>query len=107
MKKSNKRILEFGKILKRSYLNFGDDNSEDIIKLLKDTSHHDHKSYMAKPQLYAIAKMAAELHEVLEDNETLPDWSESHIAKCEQMLQSVYNKVMYNKNYDDSSTFDE
>lgn len=99
MSKSKKRMLEINNMLKSANVSFGDDSIEDVLKNLKNMKHHEHKSYMAKPQLYAIAKMAAELHELLEDGEPIDDWAESHIAKCEQMLQSVYNKITYKKTY--------
>lgn len=99
MKESKKRMLEINNMLKGANISFGDDSIEDTLKMLKNMKHDEHKSYMAKPQLYAIARMAAELHQLLEDDEPLPDWSESHIAKCEQMLQSIYNKITYQKTY--------
>jgi len=97
--KRKDRILEMKSIVRNAELSFGEDTIEDILKKLKNTKHDEHKSYMAKPQLYAIAKMAEELHELLEDGEPIDDWAESHIAKCEQMLQSVYNKITYKKTY--------
>ena len=76
---------------------------DEIVSIMNKVHSHDkvhnHSSYMAKPQLYAIVRMAAELHERIEDGEELPDWAESHIAKCEQMMQSVYNKITYDKTY--------
>jgi hypothetical protein len=67
---------------------------EKIRRLASEEGEH---SYMAKPQLFKIESMARELNDMISEGETLPDWVESHIAKCEQMLQSVHGKVSYEK----------
>jgi hypothetical protein len=66
-----------------------------IESILKEAREHD--SYMSKPQLFRIINMASELYKIIEDEEQIPDWAESHIAKCEQMMQSVHGKIMHEK----------
>ena len=64
----------------------------------EESSDHKHSSYMAKPQLHKIYEYAKKLHDMIGDNESLPDWSESHIAKMDQMIESVYHSYDYKEN---------
>ena len=56
-------------------------------------------SYMAKQQLYVIAKLAEKMWEKMEEdeNEQLDDWMESKIAQAEQSINSVVNSFMYDE----------
>ena len=57
-------------------------------------------SYMAKQQIYTIAKLAEKMWEKMEeegDNEQLDDWMESKIAQAEQSINSVVNSFMYDE----------
>ena len=56
-------------------------------------------SYMARQQLYVIAKMAEKMWEKMEENEseTLDDWMESKIAQAEQSISSVVKAYMYDE----------
>jgi hypothetical protein len=71
------------------------------VKTLKE----DHKegSYMAKQQLFIIAKMAQAMWEKMEEdeNEQLDDWMESKIAQVEQSISSVVKAYMYDELKDD------
>jgi len=60
-------------------------------------------SYMARQQLYVIAKMAEKMWEKMEENEseTLDDWMESKIAQVEQSITSVVRAYMYDELKDD------
>jgi hypothetical protein len=60
-------------------------------------------SYMARQQLYVIAKMAEKMWEKMEENEseTLDDWMESKIAQAEQSISSVVKAYMYDELKDD------
>lgn len=60
----------------------------------KSCGHHS-SSYMAKPQLFKIQEYAGKLHDMIQDGEQLDDWMESHIAKIDQMIGSVYHKYSY------------
>ena len=61
----------------------------------------DHKegSYMAKQQLFVIAKMAQAMWEKMDDDgeDQLEDWMESKIAQAEQSILSVVKSYMYNE----------
>ena len=57
-------------------------------------------SYMAKQQMYIIAKMAEKMWEKMEeegDDVQLDDWMESKIAQAEQSITSVVNAYMYDE----------
>jgi hypothetical protein len=60
-------------------------------------------SYMARQQLYVIAKMAEKMWEKMEEdeNEQLDDWMESKIAQAEQSISSVVKAYMYDELTDD------
>ena len=64
---------------------------------IAEKEHHD-SSYMAKPQLAAIAEMSKECFQMIHDGEQIDDWMESHIAQAQQMLSSVHRKLKYKKN---------
>jgi len=59
---------------------------------------HKESSYMIKPQLYKIHEYAKKLHDMVDDNHPLPDWAESHVAKMDQMIESVYHSYDYKQN---------
>ena len=65
--------------------------------LVADDQHHKSSSYMARPQLYKIAKYAVELLDMVEENEQLDDWQESKIAQISQMMGSVYHSLDYDE----------
>lgn len=56
-------------------------------------------SYMARQQLFVIAKMAEKMWEKMEedDSEELDDWMESKIAQAEQSISSVVKAYMYDE----------
>lgn len=56
-------------------------------------------SYMARQQLYVIAKMAEKMWEKMEEqpDEQLDDWMESKIAQAEQSISSVVKAYMYDE----------
>ena len=60
-------------------------------------------SYMARQQLFVIAKMAEKMWEKMEedDSEELDDWMESKIAQAEQSISSVVKAYMYDELKDD------
>ena len=46
-------------------------------------------SYMASAQLHSISNKAEEMYNKLGEDEVLDDWVESHLAKIDQMMDSV------------------
>ena len=71
-------------------------------KTIPDMLHHDndcntHKksSYMAKKQLAKISQYAQELHDMIDDNQQLDDWKESHIAQIADDIEEVYGSIRF------------
>ena len=57
-------------------------------------------SYMAKQQLYNIAKKAQSVHDRIDNGETLDDWMESKIAQMADNMDSVSNSFDYDEHED-------
>lgn len=70
-----------------------------LIKRVINESEHS-GSYMAKKQLWSIAEKAEEMAERLPDGIQLDDWMESHIAKADSMMDSVYDSFDYDNQSD-------
>ena len=68
------------------------------VKPKHEKKHHG--SYMAKQQLYNIAKKAQSVHDRLDDNEQLEDWMESKIAQMADNIDSVSNSFDYDEHED-------
>jgi len=66
-----------------------------------DHDDHRHSSYMARPQLYKIAKYASKLLDMVDEHEELEDWQESKIAQISQMIGSVYHSLDYDEEYEE------
>ena len=64
-----------------------------------EAEHEDDKksSYMAKPQLWHLACQSADIYELLQDDEEIDDWAESHIAQAAHLINSVYKSLVYKK----------
>lgn len=86
-----------------SNMNPYEEEREEDYSLYKDHDHsddHRHSSYMARPQLYKIAKYASKLLDMVDENEELEDWQESKIAQISSMIGSVYHSLDYDERYD-------
>tara|TARA_R110002050_G_scaffold120590_1_gene238713 strand:+ start:1260 stop:2015 length:756 start_codon:yes stop_codon:yes gene_type:complete len=63
-----------------------------------DVTEKDHgSSYMAKQQLYNIAKKAQSVHDRLDNGTRLEDWMESKIAQMSDGIDSVTNSFDYDE----------
>ena len=54
-----------------------------------DPKEYDYEGDMAKTQLVTIADAAEELHDLLEDDENLPEWCQNKISKAMDYLDTV------------------
>jgi hypothetical protein len=66
------------------------------IKEAKDPGEYDQEGDMAKTQLRSIKYHADELHEMLGDNDNLPEWVQSKLTLAQDYLQTVCD-YMYSK----------
>jgi hypothetical protein len=62
----------------------------------KDPGEYDQEGDMAKTQLRSIKYHADELHEMLSDNDNLPEWVQSKLTLAQDYLQTVCD-YMYSK----------
>ena len=62
-----------------------------------DSKDNHASSYMAKPQLFKIAKYASGIYDMIDDDKELTDWMESHIAQISNMISSVYHKLDHDR----------
>jgi hypothetical protein len=73
---------------------------EKLVTKMKTIKEDERRgSYMAKQQIYTIAKMAEKMWEKMEEegDVQLDDWMESKIAQAEQSISSVVNAYMYDE----------
>jgi len=73
---------------------------EKLVTKMKSIKEDERKgSYMAKQQIYTIAKLAEKMWEKMEEegDVQLDDWMESKIAQAEQSISSVVNAYMYDE----------
>lgn len=66
----------------------------------------DDDGWMAKSQLYRIAKCSAELHKMINDADELEPWVQSKIAKASDYIITVKNYMEYLIQRQDSMTLD-
>ena len=76
---------------------YGDGSLDKLRNMNQDEKKH-RGSYMAKQQLYNIAKKAQSVHDRLDDDEQLEDWMESKIAQMADSIDSVSNSFDYKSN---------
>ena len=57
----------------------------------------DDDGWMAKSQLYNLAKNATDLHKLISDSEELEPWVQSKIAKAEDYISSILTYMEYQK----------
>lgn len=65
---------------------------------------YDQEGYMTKSQLYKIGDLAMQLHDMIDDNDNLPEWMQSKVAQMSQMISDVKYALEYDQeegNYDD------
>ena len=76
--------------------------NKDIKKAIRSVMNEGHGSYMAKSQLYNIARKAQSMYDQLEKGEPLEDWMESNIAKMDNMMDSVSDSFSYDQHQERS-----
>lgn len=66
----------------------------------KDPGEYDEEGDMAKTQLRTIADAAKELHDMLDDDENMPEWVQNKITKATDYIDSVRDYLKSEKNDD-------
>jgi hypothetical protein len=64
------------------------------IKEAKEKTEYDYEGDMARGQLQSIINNAQKVHDMLEDNDNLPEWVQSKITLSEDYISTVANYLM-------------
>lgn len=64
----------------------------------------DYEADMFKGHLYTMAKQAHQLNEVVSEYEDIEEWVQEKIAVAAEMLDTVYDYLMYQKSKGEEST---
>ena len=59
------------------------------------TKASDHEGRSIKKQLYYIFTKAQSLHDMINDNDDLPEWVQSKVSRAADKIQSAYNYLEY------------
>ena len=60
-----------------------------------NTKASDHEGKSTKKELYYIFTKAQSLHDMIHDDDDLPEWVQSKISKVADKVKSVYNYLEY------------
>jgi predicted RNA binding protein YcfA (HicA-like mRNA interferase family) len=82
--------------LKAFFQKHGKKKSEisSFVSEAKEKSEYDYEGDMARGQLQSIVNNAQKVHDMLEDNDNLPEWVQSKITLAEDYISTVANYMM-------------
>jgi len=55
----------------------------------------DREGRMTRGHLYYISRKSQSLHDIIHDDDDLPEWVQSKVARAAEKIQSVYNYLDY------------
>jgi len=64
------------------------------VKEAKEKTEYDYEGDMARGQLQSIINNAQRVHDMLKDNDNLPEWVQSKITLAEDYISTVSNYLM-------------
>jgi hypothetical protein len=70
------------------------EESVEITAEAKEKTEYDYEGDMARGQLQSIISNAQRVHDMLEDNDNLPEWVQSKITLAEDYISTVANYMM-------------
>jgi hypothetical protein len=83
----------FKQILEESFkLNEAEDDEQ--------AGEYDYEGDMAKTQLKSIIRNSMDMHDMLEDDDNLPEWVQSKITLAEDYITTAYNYLTSEKDED-------
>jgi hypothetical protein len=83
------------KITKRQLQSLIRESCGDVALVEPEIYGHGGKARLAKSQLFQIATDAADLHDLLEEEDELPEWVQSKIAVMANSMDAVFDHVEY------------
>jgi hypothetical protein len=69
----------------------------DFLTEAKDPNEYDQEGEMAKGQLRTLLDAAQQLHDMLEDDENMPEWAQNKITKAVDYIDSVRDYMQSNE----------
>jgi len=94
-----------GKAYKHKGGRVKEDGMEDMIEP-HDSGEYDREGEMAKDSIKTVVRHAQALEKILGNNDNLPEWVQSKLAKIESMMTAV-DDYMQNQEGDDEMAMDE
>ena len=89
-----------GKAYKHKGGRVKEDGMEDMIEP-HDSGEYDHEGEMAKDSIKTVVRHAQALEKILGDNDNLPEWVQSKLAKIEGMMTAVDDYMQNQKDQGD------
>lgn len=102
IQKANKRFSGIVKATKKQFA-----NDEKPVAEAKDEGEYDYEGAMAKTQLQTICRAAAELKDILKDDENLPEWVQSKITKAEDYITTSLDYLKSTNELEEEINLDE
>jgi len=105
--KGNKRFSGIMKATKKQMANDIITRASTVTEA-KEKTEYDYEGDMARGQLQSIINNAQRVHDMLEDNDNLPEWVQSKITLAEDYISTVANYMMseIDEEVDKSPPFD-
>ena len=91
--KGNKRFSGIMKATKKQMANDIITRASSVTEA-KEKTEYDYEGDMARGQLQSIINNAQRVHDMLEDNDNLPEWVQSKITLAEDYVSTVANYMM-------------
>ena len=66
----------------------------------EQAGEYDYEGDMAKTQLKSIIRNSMDMHDMLEDDDNLPEWVQSKITLAEDYITTAYNYLTSEKDED-------
>ena len=102
-----KLVQVVDKNMKSEKPGYGTNASVELMKKMtpgqneeKDPNEYDQEGDMAKTQLRTVADAAQELHDMLGDDDNLPEWCQNKITKATDYIDSVRDYLKSEKSDD-------
>lgn len=70
----------------------------EYLEEAKDPGEYDYEGEMAKTQLRTVLDAAQELHDMLSDDENLPEWVQKKIAMAKDYVDTARDYMKSQKN---------
>ena len=81
--------------LRENYNALFEDKDDEKMKF--DPKEYDNEGEMAKDQLLVMADAASELHDMIDDEENLPEWCQNKITKAMDYVDTVRDYMIAKK----------